>query len=172
MNTLFQNKWVRFSGVLMLVGGMAIGGSLMLSQPGSHSEAIADSLSPEALQVTTFRSPTCGCCGAWIDHMKAAGFEVTDKVTEDMEGVKREHNVPEDLSACHTAIVGGYVVEGHIPAADVQRLLMEKPNVVGITVPGMPLGSPGMESGNIKEPYEVLTFDQSGQTTVFAEHAS
>lgn len=104
--------------------------------------------------------------------MQAQGFEVQDNIVEDMEGVKREHNVPNDLASCHTAIANGYVIEGHIPAADVKRLLTEKPDVAGIAVPGMPIGSPGMESGDVKEPYTVFTFDQAGQTTAFAEHNS
>ncbi len=170
MNTLLKNKWVRFSSILVLAGGMAFGVSALVHQHNSGSMAIAESLSPELRQVTSFRSPTCGCCGAWVKHMQAAGFEVKDNVTQDMAGIKREHNVPRDLVSCHTALVGGYVVEGHIPAADIQKLLIEKPDVVGIAVPGMPIGSPGMESGNIKEPYQVLAFDEAGQTKVFAEY--
>ena len=104
--------------------------------------------------------------------MKAQGFKVDDNITQNMEGVKREHRVPENLASCHTALVGGYVVEGHIPAADVIRLITEQPNVAGIAVPGMPLGSPGMESGNIREPYTVYSFTQSGEITPFQEHST
>ena len=171
-NNLLKQPWLRFGAAILVAGGIGIGVYSMVMPADVQHQAIADTLPPEALQVTAFRSPTCGCCGAWVKHMQAQGFQVEDNIIEDMEGVKREHNVPADLASCHTAVVNGYVVEGHIPAADVKRLLTEKPEVVGIAVPGMPIGSPGMESGNIKEPYTVFTFDQSGQTTVFAEHKS
>ena len=121
--------------------------------------------------VKVFRSPTCGCCGLWVEHMKAAGFQVTDEITDDMPAIKQQYGVPANLSSCHTAIVDGYVVEGHIPAGDVMRLLAEKPNVAGIAVPGMPIGSPGMESGNYVEPYIVFYFMEDGTPAPFAQHS-
>ncbi|MGB3518850.1 MAG: DUF411 domain-containing protein [Elainellaceae cyanobacterium] len=117
-----------------------------------------------------FRSPTCSCCGQWIEHMEAAGFRVEDHVTDDMTAIKQQHGVPDHLSSCHTALVNGYVIEGHVPASDVQRLLREQPDVVGIAVPGMPIGSPGMEMGDEVEPYAVIAFTQTGETLTFAEH--
>jgi hypothetical protein len=120
-------------------------------------------------EVTVYKTPTCGCCGKWVDHLRAAGFTVKTEDMPDLSLVKQMHGVPKPLAACHTAIVDGYVVEGHVPAADVKRLLAERPKVVGIAVPGMPIGSPGMEGGT-PEAYEVLTFTRSGQTTVFARH--
>ncbi|KAI9129962.1 DUF411 domain-containing protein [Acaryochloris sp. CCMEE 5410] len=172
IKTLFQHPWLRIGAAILVTGGVGIGIYAAVAPKQMHHPAIAENLPPEALKITAFRSPTCGCCGVWIEHMKAHGFQVEDNITEDLEGVKREHNVPDDLASCHTAIANGYVIEGHIPAADVKRLLAEKPDVAGIAVPGMPIGSPGMESGNIKEPYSVFTFDEAGQTTVFAEHHS
>ncbi|MDA0265530.1 MAG: DUF411 domain-containing protein [Cyanobacteria bacterium] len=124
-----------------------------------------------ANEITVFRSPTCGCCGLWIEHMEAAGFRVKDEVTEDMEAIKQQYGVPAHLAACHTTVVAGYVIEGHIPAADIQRLLTEQPDVIGIAVPGMPIGSPGMESGDYVEPYTVFSFDEAGNTDAFAEHS-
>lgn len=124
-----------------------------------------------AAELTVFRSPTCGCCSLWIDHMKEAGFTVRDEVTEDMTAIKQEYGLPQNLASCHTTLANGYVIEGHIPAADVQRLLTEKPDIAGIAVPGMPIGSPGMESGNYVEPYTVFSFTDSGQTAAFAEHS-
>ncbi|WP_239112616.1 DUF411 domain-containing protein [Halomicronema sp. CCY15110] len=124
-----------------------------------------------AAELTVFRSPTCGCCGLWIDHMEQAGFTVRDEVTEDMATVKQEYGLPQNLASCHTTIADGYVIEGHIPAADVQRLLTEKPDIAGIAVPGMPIGSPGMESGNYVEPYTVFSFTDAGETAAFAEHS-
>ncbi len=179
-NSFFKQTWVRICVAILVAGGAGIGiYSVVVLANVQHqtmaegrSEAIADTLPPEARQIIAYRSPTCGCCGEWVKHMQAQGFQVQDNIVEDIEGVKREHNVPDDLASCHTAIASGYVIEGHIPAVDVQRLLAAKPDVVGIAVPGMPIGSPGMESGNIKEPYTVFSFDQAGQTTAFAEHNS
>ncbi|RZM82989.1 DUF411 domain-containing protein [Leptolyngbya iicbica LK] len=134
-----------------------------MANPGGQSAIAAE--------LTVFRSPTCGCCSLWIDHMKEAGFTVRDEVTEDMTAIKQEYGLPQNLASCHTTIANGYVIEGHIPAADVQRLLTEKPDIAGIAVPGMPIGSPGMESGNYVEPYTVFSFTDTGETAAFAEHS-
>ena len=122
-------------------------------------------------EMTVFRSPTCGCCGKWIEHAEAAGFQVKDEITEDMAAIKQQYGVPQTMTSCHTTVVGDYVVEGHVPVEDVQKLLTEKPDVVGIAVPGMPIGSPGMESGDYTEPYTVFSFTESGETAAFAEHS-
>ena len=124
-----------------------------------------------ASEITVFRSPTCGCCGKWIEHAEAAGFQVKDEVTEDMAAIKQQYGVPQNLTSCHTTVVGNYVVEGHVPVEDVQKLLTEKPDVAGITAPGMPIGSPGMESDDYTEPYTVFSFTESGETAAFAEHS-
>ena len=134
-------------------------------------EKIASAEAALVSEITVFRSPTCGCCGKWIEHAEAAGFQVKDEITEDMSAIKQQYGVPQSLTSCHTTIVGDYVVEGHIPAEDVQRLLTEKPDVAGIAVPGMPIGSPGMESGDYTEPYTVFSFTESGETATFAEHS-
>jgi hypothetical protein len=118
--------------------------------------------------MVVYKDPNCGCCKLWVDHVKAAGFAVSVRDSSDVASVKKRQGVPARLYSCHTAIVGGYVVEGHVPADLVQKLLKEKPKVVGLAVPGMPAGSPGMEQGS-KEPYEVLTFDAAGKTTVYAK---
>ncbi len=122
-----------------------------------------------ALEVTVYKSPTCGCCNKWIAHLEANGFKVNAHDLADLTQVKLEHGVRRELTSCHTALVDGYVIEGHVPAEDIQRLLQERPDVVGLAVPGMPMGSPGME-GPTSEPYNVLTFDRNGNTTVFAKH--
>jgi hypothetical protein len=124
---------------------------------------------PAAGVVTVYHSPTCGCCKLWIDHMKAAGFQVRAVDMEDITEVKQASGVPMRLRTCHTALVDGYVIEGHVPADLVKKLLAEKPKVTGIAVPGMPLGSPGMEQGDQKDPYEVFLFDKTGKTTVYAK---
>ncbi len=114
-----------------------------------------------------YKDPNCGCCKSWVSLMRAAGFEISARDTPDMPAIKQRYKVPAALASCHTALVGGYVVEGHVPADLITRLLKEKPKVLGLTVPGMPIGSPGMEGGT-REAYEVLTFDAAGKTTVFA----
>lgn len=123
-----------------------------------------------ATELTVYRSPSCNCCGHWVDHMQAAGFAVEDVVTDDMDAIKDQYGVPEALASCHTALVEGYVIEGHVPASDVQRLLSEQPDVLGIAAPGMPMGSPGMETGDRVDPYTVVSFTANGDTATFAEH--
>jgi|SRR5690606_129263 hypothetical protein len=120
--------------------------------------------------VTTYRDPGCGCCILWVEHMRQAGFEVIVRNTPDMPSVRTRLGVAPHLQACHTSVVGNYVVEGHVPADDVKRLLREQPDVRGIAVPGMPIGSPGMEQGPVKHAYSTLAFDEKGQTTVFERH--
>lgn len=119
--------------------------------------------------VTVYKSPTCGCCKDWVDHMRNEGFTVVAIDTSDMNRVKHAHGVTHDLGSCHTATVGGYVLEGHVPAADVKRLLAQRPAVVGLAVPGMPMGSPGME-GMYKQKYDVVAFDRTGGRSVFASY--
>ena len=123
---------------------------------------------PEPVEV--WKSPTCGCCKAWVDHLQAAGFAVTVHDVDDVEAVKTAHGVPRALRSCHTALVGGYVVEGHVPAADLRRLLAERPRAGGLAVAGMPQDAPGMVM-NTGEPYQVVLFGApGGGTTVFASH--
>lgn len=123
-----------------------------------------------ATEVTVYKSPTCGCCQKWVEHMKANGFTVKAIDTEDVVKHKIANGVPYELGSCHTAIVGGYTIEGHVPAGDIKRLLKGRPPVRGLAVPGMPIGSPGMEQGAHKDKYDVLTFDKQGKTSVYARH--
>jgi hypothetical protein len=118
--------------------------------------------------MTVYKSPTCGCCANWITHLQHNGFDVKAVNVEDIDAVKRTYGVPAALGSCHTGLVNGYVIEGHIPADAVHRFLREKPaGAVGIAVPGMPAGSPGMEMGNRKDPYNIMRFDKSGASAVF-----
>ena len=119
-------------------------------------------------KVVVYKTPTCGCCSKWVSHLREAGFEVEANDLTDLSSIKNHYGVRRAFSSCHTAIVEGYVVEGHVPAEHVQRLLEERPDVAGIAVPGMPIGSPGMEGPN-PETYEVLSFDKAGNTAVFAQ---
>jgi len=121
-------------------------------------------------EMTVYRSPTCGCCGKWIEHVKQNHFVVKDIVSDDMQAIKQKLGVPEQLASCHTAVVDGYVIEGHVPAADIEKLLQTKPKVTGISAPGMPMGSPGMEMGSRQDDYAVVSFDSAGNVQVFAEH--
>lgn len=121
--------------------------------------------------VVVHKSPTCGCCNAWVEHMRKAGFEVAVRNEDDLHPVKLRAGVPLAKGSCHTAIVGGYFIEGHVPAADVKRLLAERPDARGLAVPGMPLGSPGMEVPDGRtQPYAVELVADDGSTTVFARH--
>jgi hypothetical protein len=136
---------------------------------GSSASAQAASSAPDTTSVQVYKSPTCGCCGKWITHLQAHGFTVTSLDMPDVTPIKDKLRVPPDLRSCHTALVGGYVFEGHVPADVIQKLLKEKPQVIGIGVPGMPIGSPGMEvDGRPADAYQVLAFDGQGQTTVYA----
>lgn len=118
--------------------------------------------------VTVYESKYCGCCGEWVKHMENNGFKVNVIETEALNEVKIKYNVPAPLASCHTAIIGNFIVEGHTPASSIKRFLKEAPkDAIGLAVPGMPLGSPGMEQGNMKQPYDVLAFDKQGHTVVF-----
>lgn len=121
-------------------------------------------------EVVMYKDPNCGCCGKWAEHMRANGFAVKEVPSARMDLVKRDAGVPQALGSCHTAKVGGYVVEGHVPAADVRRMLDEKPAISGVSAPGMPLGSPGMEGPYAAERYDVVSFDAEGETEIFARH--
>ena len=112
----------------------------------------------------------CGCCKAWVERMKSAGFTVEVKDVDNVTPTARKLGVPDKSRSCHTAQIGGYAIEGHVPAADIKRLLAEHPKAAGIAVPGMVMGAPGMEHGDHKEPYQVILFDRSGKTRVFASH--
>jgi len=146
--------------LVWLLGGIVLlaGGAVLTQGPA------------EAADVVVYKSPSCGCCKDWVKHMRDNGFSVKVHDRNDVTPIKKQLGVARNLQSCHTAKVGDYVIEGHVPASDIKRLLKEKPNVVGLTAPGMPHGSPGMDMGPRKDPYNVLTFTHSGKTTVFASH--
>jgi len=112
------------------------------------------------VEIEVYRSPTCGCCSKWIKHLEESRFSVKDYVTNDVQVIKDKYGVPGEMASCHTAIVDGYVIEGHVPAADILKLINNKPNVIGISVPGMPVGTPGMDMGGRKDAYQVVSFDK------------
>jgi hypothetical protein len=119
-----------------------------------------------------YRTPGCGCCHAWTERMAAAGLPVTLEDTDDLSAVSAKFGVPSELQGCHVGQIGGYVVSGHVPPEDIQRLLSERPQALGLTVPGMPIGSPGMEMDGQTERYEVLLMVAEGGTKVFAVHGA
>lgn len=121
--------------------------------------------------VAVYKNPTCKCCTRWVEHLKLNGFVTEVHDLDSVDGVKDRYGVPSAIRGCHTGVVDGYVVEGHVPADDITRLLKERPKVAGLAVPGMPPSSPGMyQPGDAKEPYDVLAFQKSGTTTKFATH--
>ena len=131
--------------------------------------ACAEAAAAATLNVT--KSATCGCCGAWVERMRAAGFTVEVHEVDDLTPTKHRLGVPDKLRSCHTSEIEGYVIEGHVPAEDIKRLLASRPKAAGLSVPGMVPGTPGMEHhGGHSEAYQTLLFDKSGQVTVFASH--
>ena len=117
--------------------------------------------------VTVFKTPTCACCGKWVEHLKANGFTVKVQEVNDTSAYERQYHVPRSMVSCHTAVVNGYTIEGHVPAAEIKRLLSEQPKIVGLAVPGMPVGSPGMEAAH-SDAYSV--FDESGHASEYAHY--
>lgn len=160
-NIFLEKKMAKMStgiGVVLLLAIL-----IFLFQLFSPQPALAEDT------ITVYKSPTCGCCTKWISHLEENGFKVEARNTNNVNKYKQEAGLQPGLASCHTAFVDGYAIEGHVPASDIKRLLAERPAVKGLTVPGMPMGSPGME-GPRKDRYSVLTFDESGKTTVYSTH--
>lgn len=139
---------------------LLIGGALALS---------ATPVVAQGRRMTTYKTPWCGCCDGWVLHMRAAGWTVDVVEREDLAPVRARYGVPQRYAGCHTAVVGSYAIEGHVPASDVARLLRERPQAVALAAPGMPAGSPGMESAG-RERYVTLLIDRNGRATVFGRH--
>jgi hypothetical protein len=119
------------------------------------------------VKLTVYKSPSCGCCKAWVSYMEGRGFSASVVDMDDLSAIKRSSGIPAKLESCHTALVGAYVIEGHVPADLVKKILAEKPAIVGLSVPGMPADAPGMGTG--KTPYDVISWDKAGKTNVFAK---
>ena len=166
---MFQDS--QFSRRRMVGGSLAFGLVLLgcsKESSGSTSAVGSSSAAAAGTKLTMYKDPNCGCCGKWADAARAAGFDVSVVPAADIYAVKAKLGVPDDLASCHTSIVGRYVVEGHVPLDSVKRLIQQRPDIKGIAVPGMPVGSPGMEvpSGE-KEPFKVMAFDAAGKVGVF-----
>ncbi len=153
----------------------------VVTVPAPTGMAYADELSADAprdpipidqakpIEMTVYLSPTCGCCSGWVEHIKEYGFEVSLEYRVDLTMVKQGFGVRPELSSCHTAVVNGYIIEGHVPGDVVRQFLADAPAVRGLSVPGMPMGSPGMEMGGRVDSYDVLTFTSTGQTEVYSQ---
>ena len=160
-----RRAWIA-SVIRTIVGGMVVGS--VVSMP-----ALAAMPSGASRRIVVYKDPECGCCKAWVAHLRANGFQPDAHDRSDMDAMKDSLGVPAALRSCHTAVAGRFVIEGHVPAADIVRLLTRPPmtGVVGLAVPGMPAGSPGMEvAGRRDERYHVLAFAANGRTSVFASH--
>ena len=151
---------------------LAIGGVITAQHLRSAPAAMVPAAAPAPDTVVVYKSPNCGCCVKWIDHLRHAGFTVEARDESQMSLVRTRLGVPSELASCHTATVNGYVIEGHVPAEDIRQLLAKRPKAIGITVPGMPIGSPGMEMGDRVEAYQTLLFDAGGRTSVFNQHGA
>lgn len=144
------------------------GGVALLALAGRRADAAALFAKPS---IVVYKDPGCGCCNAWVDHLRASGFDVQAHDVSDMDERKGLMGVPAALRSCHTAQSGAYVVEGHVPAADIKRALAERPQILGLAVPGMPMSAPGMaQPGAKKVPYEVIAWGKGGTTRVYARY--
>lgn len=148
----------------MIAGWVAIVAVVLLT----ITSAEAASALPE---ITVYRDPSCSCCEGWMEHLEAHGVQTNSVPTPDVDTLKQQYGVPDGLTSCHTAIVDGYIIEGHVPVEEIKRLLAEQPTVRGITVPGMPVGTPGMESGDERESFTVFSFDNQGNSEVFNHYS-
>ena len=154
--------WTWVGGAIGLVAALGIAVAVF---EGRSAEAARQSV------IDVYKDPACGCCSLWVEHLRDHGFAVTARDTRDVAALKADSGVPREMQSCHTALVDGYVVEGHVPAEDVQRLLADRPAITGLAVPGMPIGSPGMEvAGMAPQPYDVMAFNEDGSAFVFASH--
>lgn len=157
-----MTRETRIARRTMLIAGAAAIGGMSLS-----------GCTANALPIKVYKNAGCGCCKVWVQRLEAAGFETTVEDRDDLQELKKKLGVPDDLASCHTATVNRFVIEGHVPPADIKRLLAEKPAARGLSVPGMPVGSPGMEvEGQPNEAYTVWLFQDSGQRSPFAKYAA
>ncbi len=151
----------------LILGGLALaGGALFVVAQAEAGPAVQGEVAA-ATPVVVYKTPTCGCCSKWVTHLEEAGFEVETRDMDDLSALKAEMGVGPQLQSCHTAVVGEYVVEGHVPADAIVKMLEEQPEIAGLAVPGMPVGSPGMEQGSRVDPYDILAFDRTGNVKVY-----
>ncbi len=153
---------LKFAKLFLYTGGLLLTLAFTVAQADELKRTFGQ-------EITVYKTPTCGCCKEWVSYLKTNGFKVITHDLDNLSQVKAQHGVPAQLQSCHTAVVDGYVVEGHVPADDIWRLLTQRPKVTGITAPGMPQQSPGMYSIEPRD-YDVLSFDGEGQVTLFSRY--
>lgn len=149
---------------------IVLGLFLLVFDGYSYAEQSEKTVVGDPTKIDVYRSPTCSCCGKWVAHLKESKFQVNDNITEDVQGIKDKYGVSKAIASCHTAVVNGYVIEGHVPANDIKKLLKIKPHVIGISVPAMPSGTPGMEMGGKADAYNVMSFDKNQNYQVFTHY--
>lgn len=152
---------------LWMVALLVVGGGLFVVTARADASPSIDAAVVASTPVLVYKTPTCGCCSEWVKHLEEAGFEVETRDLDNLSAIKSELGVDPKLQSCHTAVVGDYVVEGHVPADVIARILEEQPSIAGVAVPGMPAGSPGMEMGSRVDPYEIIAFDRDGNMKVY-----
>jgi hypothetical protein len=162
-------QYISMIGIVGLLAAVLLAGC---AAPANDQAAAEQTLGDQAVrEMVVYSSPACGCCSDWVGYVEEHGYTVVVENVQDIAVVKEEHNIPQSAWSCHTALVDGYIVEGHVPMEDIERLLAERPDVAGIAVPGMPVGSPGMEvPGTEPQPFAVVTFDAAGNTEVYSTH--
>lgn len=155
-----KNKYLRprYWGSGLVLAGLTVAAGL-----GAFTPTYAPA---EEADITVYKSSTCGCCAKWVNHLKDNGFSVEVRNRKNLQPIKDEYGIEKEYQSCHTAVIDGYVVEGHVPVTDIKRMLTERPDIKGLAVPGMPMGSPGME-GPRKDKYSVLSLDKTGTTAVY-----
>jgi hypothetical protein len=167
----FGDRMKVLHALVMMICASLFGGSVIAADDARLESPVAKAESQLAFpKGIVHKSPSCGCCGAWIEHMRSHGFELETNNVDNLQPIKEQAGIPFGMGSCHTAMIGGYFIEGHVPAKEVKRLLTEKPKAKGLTVPAMPIGSPGMESGDRVDPYDVLLVHEDGTTSVWAKY--
>jgi hypothetical protein len=161
---------MRYLNLAIAAVAIALASCGYSNHSGASLQPIAAASAAELPPLTVYKNASCGCCKVWVQHMNKNGFAAKVMDVDNMSPIKERVGVPYGMGSCHTAEVGGYFIEGHVPAEQVLRLLKEKPKAKGLTVPGMPIGSPGMEQGDIKQPYEVHLVHTDGTTSVYAKY--
>jgi hypothetical protein len=159
-----------FSAMCLLVINACVSTESTEGRVGSLSVSALStplSVAGKPIDIVVYRSPTCSCCGKWLEHLKEKNFNVKEIRTDEVQAIKDKYGISQELASCHTAIVDGYAVEGHVPASDIKKLLEIRPKIVGITVPAMPIGTPGMEMGDEKDAYDVISLDREKHYPIF-----
>lgn len=156
---------MKLSAVSVILGVCFFTNNGYAEQPAKPVAAVT-----EQIKIEVYRSPSCGCCGKWVEHLKENNFLVKDNLVNDVQPIKDKYGVPKEMASCHTAVVNGYVIEGHVKADDIRKLLKLKLNVAGLAVPAMPSGTPGMEMGGKKDTYDVMSFDKNKKYQVFTHY--